>query len=41
MIGHLKIPSDYYQYINYHDFPNGPGHMGVQMALKKSKKVTL
>ena len=35
---HLKSPTDYYGEINYHKFPNGSDIMGVQMALKSSKK---
>ena len=33
-----KSPTDYYGDINYDEFPNGSDIMGVQMALKSSKK---
>ena len=33
-----NIPTDYYGDINYDEFPNGSDIMGVQMALKSSKK---
>ena len=35
---HQKSPTDYYEDINDDDFPNGSDIMGVQMALKSSKK---
>ena len=37
---HQKSPTDYYEDINYDDFPNGSDIMGVHMASKSSKKVT-
>ena len=37
---HQKSPTDYYEDINYDDFPNGSDIMGVHMASKLSKKVT-
>ena len=37
---HQISPTDYYEDINYDDFPNGSDIMGVHMASKSSKKVT-
>ena len=37
---HQKSPTDYYEDINYDDFPNGSDIMGVHMASKSSKKAT-
>ena len=37
---HQKSPTDYYEDINYDDFPNGSDIIGVHMASKSSKKVT-
>ena len=37
---HQKSPTDYYEDINYDDFPNGSDIMGEHMASKLSKKVT-
>ena len=37
---HQKSPTDYYEDVNYDDFPNSSDIMGVHMALKLSKKVT-